>query len=57
MEKIISKNTLETALEALEYYKKINYIWSASEHPKYLKCQRAIEELEEYKDAGKRDHK
>lgn len=42
---LLSKKTLETAIEALEYYKKINYCWSASKHPKYEKCTAALEEL------------
>lgn len=42
---ILDRKTLETAIEALEYYKKINYCWSASEHPKYIRCTHAIEIL------------
>jgi hypothetical protein len=44
---MLDKKTLETAIEALEYYKKINYCWSASKHPKYVKCTNALNILKE----------
>lgn len=42
----ITIKTLKSALEALEFSKKVNYCWSCDTHHKYDRYQSAIEELE-----------
>jgi hypothetical protein len=53
---MITKKTIETAIEALEYFKKVNYCWSASEHPKYVKCTQAIDELKKELEISDEEH-